>query len=488
MVEPLCGRHEREDGGCWLPVGNRDGCYAWASLTDCSGRQCGSSSEVSFEGEGSCVGERLTGSGRLTWGADRFEGRFERGVKAGPFRETDSDGGFWEVSYVAGERHGPFIHSNAARDWRENGEFVRDKRHGRVVQTYGRKDGGGCGVEGRYGDGRKDGRWIWTCADGGVQERPFAAGRVHGLQVMVLPNGDRWETPFVQDRMHGTEVFLSSNGERRELEWLRHRPYQGEFTLSDDRGVQVVAATLVEGEVTALALPEAELVPVVPGRRRAPIDGAFGINLGPGGVDQLAALTCVARDGGDEIPCLTEIAGRLVLTGSSGAKVKQLPEGTVEGWDYSVRVTAETGVEGIRGEVFRGAYDDETWRACEDEAGRISASLRRKHGDCGAFQHFLNGVERSDTMIAQCDGEGLPVRYAAVEECSGYITRISVAVVYSAVPESDRQALREWREGCSFLRRLLRQCDRHEARGLRSGEPRRESPVALETDDTISGD
>ena len=79
---------------------------------------------------------------------------------------------------------------------------------------------------------------------------------------MVLPNGDRWETPFVQDRMHGTEVFLSSNGERRELEWLRHRPYQGEFTLSDDRGVQVVAATLVEGEVTALALPEAELVPV----------------------------------------------------------------------------------------------------------------------------------------------------------------------------------------------------------------------------------
>ena len=65
--------------------------------------------------------------------------------------------GSGEVSYVAGERHGPFIYSNAAGDWRENGEFVRGKRHGPVVQTYGRKDGGGCRVEGRYADGRKDG-------------------------------------------------------------------------------------------------------------------------------------------------------------------------------------------------------------------------------------------------------------------------------------------------------------------------------------------
>ena len=166
---------------CWEELANHQGCYFWNDAFDRDRR-------LSWTGE--CSRGLAQGIGDLQWTDQEspvslvprrslfHRGELRDGKKDGHWVE----GGFGGVHgarnegpYVAGEKHGHWIHNLGGRLIFE-GPYVNGLRHGHWVE---RERALGIVAEGSYDEGERHGQWITRDRDGNIvdQER-YVRGRL----------------------------------------------------------------------------------------------------------------------------------------------------------------------------------------------------------------------------------------------------------------------------------------------------------------------
>ncbi|MDJ0348366.1 hypothetical protein [Cryobacterium sp. PH29-G1] len=111
----------------------------------------------------------------------------EQGLKTGQWEEPDPHGGVVTGSYVAGERHGPWLHHVA--DGRLRAEFNYDSGTLTGPSTWYRATGGLL-QKGAFIDEKKHGLWQrWTAAGDLLDEGKYNRGTKVGEWIVYNPDG-----------------------------------------------------------------------------------------------------------------------------------------------------------------------------------------------------------------------------------------------------------------------------------------------------------
>ena len=414
LTDSLCGKFQA-DGPCWLPIDGQAACGTWWSGFEHSDMSS------SFEGRINCEAGLLSGSGTLTvrglsdsW--QRYEGAFVDGRMEGPFEWLSHDGSRGRTDYRQGVRHG-------------------------VEEVHS--------------------------ADGLHVVANHVLGELHGKRVVTYANGRRVEEHYDEDRRHGLEIEVFPNGDREERTWREDRPYRGSpWTIRDKEGTILVSATVVDGKTTAIDLPSARLPSAdPPSGDRAPLDGAFGIDFGPDGFEQVKALTCQVRPDGrlKDVPCDDRVFRSLVnqiwtvrrtsvlersssfVTATVWLKVPPRPIAGAR--EYNITVNPYLGVSSAEVEFWMPPSDPSSGRlaGCRDEEERLEALLIGKYGQC---RDFLDDG-REWPRIGQCDAIDLPMRIVRLDctfRDSGWRFDEPTVVLdleYEVLTESHRRELQD---------------------------------------------
>ena len=436
---PLCADVEEvEGGGCWLHVENQTGCHIWFSYQ--------ADWKPTFQEEANCIDGALNGTGviQLRWKDELWQthtGSFSEGrLKDGRIViERPDDGRVWRQSYMDGKLHGPWFHARPEGERggvQIQGEYVEGERVGHWVSKYGdggvteehyvadRRQGpfyqtipsaprGGVQITGSYHDGwDKEGRWFWNYGDGGSLERQFTSGDLDGEETGVGPGGqDRWV-----------------------LTWNLGEPHHGDYRHYAGDGSLTATASFVNGVGTACSLPGAQLPPAtLPREPLAPVEGGFGIDFGPAGVEQVKGLTCV-NDETDE-PCMSQLA-RLCAGRSGGLHIREPPRPIPGGRHYEVSVSPKIGVVSVAAEV--GEFD--SYDAAVSEERRLYEILREKYGPCRDYtQDFWKGSRRDLEIhpAGNCDERGLPQRVVITRP--SLVSPYTISLRYMVLDEDARE-------------------------------------------------
>ena len=374
---------------------------------------------------------------------DRFEGSWVDGIQQGEWTliDYDEDGKLIEEQkgFVAGgKRHGEWVEHGYNEEGKltheHKGAYFGGKRHGDWIlesteywwATYRERS------IGAYDHGKRHGAWVrvrYAETDDGThvayerQEGPYVENEKHGPWVEIEHNhdvtlrndgadahGDEWtrsEGSYLQGEKDGTWSHVVSDG-RKIVETFSGGQWSDDYTAWSADGAILVSATVENGEVTALRLPQAA-VPQPPegASNRSPVLGAFGIAFG-GDVDQLAPLGCEGRHDDEPRHCLTmalEMIDRRVKRFSPrppyAFKVNRVPAPITRGQGYSVSVSPWFGISRVSTSL---SFESE--EACRQQDERLRGLLADKYGKCTDYSFPPTAPGR--TPIGQCDSDGLP--------------------------------------------------------------------------------
>ena len=210
--------------------------------------------------------------------------------------------------------------------------------------------------------------------------------------------------------------------------------YVGELTATAPDGTLLLAVSFDrEGTALKVELPNASMEPARAQPGRAPVTGAFGIELGTASLPELA-VTCV----GSGEHCLTRLAYRMVNVSLGPDDIawtlldpERVPKPIPGGRSYDVTIHLAHGVTGIAAQ-FHFAAEEE----CEQERSRLDGLLREKYGECGP-------PWGPQMHIGQCDSRGLAKRTAEVSTCFAPETTHLLNLSYDYAPKADRDRLWE---------------------------------------------
>jgi antitoxin component YwqK of YwqJK toxin-antitoxin module len=129
----------------------------------------------------------------------RYEGEYRDGVREGLWRVSDAetDAPLWEVTWSAGEWHGP------SKNWYRDGhiEHAGEYSHGQhaSVWTYWFENGH-MAATGRYEQDRKVGDWSYWDADGAPMSYDAWEREYHDYDWAFddytgMPRGENWPEP-----------------------------------------------------------------------------------------------------------------------------------------------------------------------------------------------------------------------------------------------------------------------------------------------------
>ena len=127
-----------------------------------------------------------------------YSGHYADGLREGPWRVTRGDGTpAWEVTWQAGEWHGPTV------TWWRNGQVEEEgtHRHGcRAGQWSFWFEGGQLAARGSYADDRKTGPWAYFGEDGAPMEYDDWAAEFDHWDWAYddytgSPRGENWPEP-----------------------------------------------------------------------------------------------------------------------------------------------------------------------------------------------------------------------------------------------------------------------------------------------------
>lgn len=164
---------------------------------------------------GDYVNGRMEGYGEMKDTTGLYHGEWVGDMRQGYGRMVYTGGNIYEGEWLAGMRHGPGKLIEVAANVTYEGEFNRNEKEGRGVQT----NADGDVYEGEFANGKPNGRGTYLWSDGSRYIGMFKDGVKHGDGCEWLANGD-WIAGMFQ------------NGEHVDDNSTRHKAVQ----LSDDDG------------------------------------------------------------------------------------------------------------------------------------------------------------------------------------------------------------------------------------------------------------
>jgi antitoxin component YwqK of YwqJK toxin-antitoxin module len=133
------------------------------------------------------------------WRAVRYEGNYREGVRDGVWCVTDAETGdpLWEITWSAGEWHGPAKTWHRSGQLEHEGEYSRGEHTG--VWTYWFENGQ-LGASGRYERDRKVGDWKYWDKQGDPMpyeawEREYDHYDWAYDDYTGMPKGENWPEP-----------------------------------------------------------------------------------------------------------------------------------------------------------------------------------------------------------------------------------------------------------------------------------------------------
>ena len=140
-------------------------------------------------------------------GAERYEGEYKNGLKAGSGRYSFSDGSVYEGTLsddkVTGK--GRLQYSNGDL---YVGELKNGLRHGKGVYTTKKGDT----YSGMYSDDLRHGEGVWRWSSGEIHEGMFKEGLPEGEGYHLFSNGDVYEGYWLDGFMHGKGRYKWADG------------------------------------------------------------------------------------------------------------------------------------------------------------------------------------------------------------------------------------------------------------------------------------
>ncbi len=134
------------------------------------------------------------------------------------------NGDTYEGKFKDGKFDGKAVFTFSHGDKYE-GEFKDGKRNGRGVFTYINGDV----YAGEFKDGKLSGKAVFTFANGDKYEGEFKDGKLSGKVVITYSNGDAYEGEFKDGKLSGKVVITYSDGDK----------YEGEFKDGKCNGIGV---------------------------------------------------------------------------------------------------------------------------------------------------------------------------------------------------------------------------------------------------------
>ncbi|KAK7196407.1 protein kinase [Novymonas esmeraldas] len=198
----------------------------------------------------------MAGYGKATWhSGDVYEGEWLDGAMHGRGTYTWEDGDQYHGSYVRGRMEGSGEMRDATGSY--TGEWVEDMRQGYGRMVYvggnvyegewlaGMRHGAGKLVEeaalvtyeGEFNRNEKCGRGVQTNADGDVYDGDFAHGKPNGRGTYLWADGARYMGMFKDGVKHGDGCEWLANGD-----WIAGRFVNGEHV--DDQSTRHKATVL----------------------------------------------------------------------------------------------------------------------------------------------------------------------------------------------------------------------------------------------------
>ncbi|GET85770.1 protein kinase, putative [Leishmania tarentolae] len=174
----------------------------------------------------------MAGYGKATWhSGDTYEGEWLNGLMHGKGTYTWADGDYYHGDYVRGRMEGSGEMKDATGLY--TGEWVDDMRQGYGRMLYaggnvyegewlaGMRHGSGKLVEpasrvtyeGEFNRNEKEGRGVQTNADGDVYEGEFVRGKPNGRGTYLWADGARYTGMFKDGVKHGDGCEWLANGD-----------------------------------------------------------------------------------------------------------------------------------------------------------------------------------------------------------------------------------------------------------------------------------
>jgi len=100
--------------------------------------------------------------------------------------------------------------------------------------------------EGSYKDGIREGKGVFTHADGSVKTGYFVDGQLVGKGTMDTEDGDQYEGDFLNYRMHGKGKVKFANGSTFDGYMVSDAPYTGKITYYSGEVVYIQKGEVVE--------------------------------------------------------------------------------------------------------------------------------------------------------------------------------------------------------------------------------------------------
>ncbi|KPI83663.1 putative protein kinase [Leptomonas seymouri] len=321
--------------------------------------------QIDFD-EGHYVGTvdengEMAGYGKATWNTgDTYEGEWLDGVMHGRGTYTWTDGDYYKGEYVKGRMEGYGEMKDTTGLY--TGEWVADTRqgYGRMVYTggsiyegewlAGMRHGPGKLIEvaasvvyqGEFKRNEKEGRGVQTNADGDVYEGEFANGKPNGRGTYLWSDGSRYIGMFKDGVKHGDGCEWLANGD-----WIAGMFHNGEHV--DDNSTRHKAIHLSEededgetGGEEGMAVDEngnpiSSRNTVGPGMS----DEVAAAVLKPLDVEQLRRITEPAHGSSDSPPHHGSIASSNVTEGK--ASIRTAKYGSVRNPGDETRASAASG-------------------------------------------------------------------------------------------------------------------------------------------------
>jgi hypothetical protein len=239
----------------------------------------------------------MAGYGKATWHTgDTYEGEWLDGMMHGKGTYTWTDGDYYKGEYVRGRMEGYGEMKDTTGLY--IGEWVADMRqgYGRMVYTGGNiyegewlagmRHGPGKLIEvaanvtyeGEFNRNEKEGRGVQTNADGDVYEGEFANGKPNGRGTYLWSDGSRYIGMFKDGVKHGDGCEWLANGD-----WIAGMFLNGEHV--DDNSTRHKAIQLSDEDETEKA-----------GGAEATMEGPHSGNGVPGLSDEAAAAVLQPLD------------------------------------------------------------------------------------------------------------------------------------------------------------------------------------------------
>ncbi|KAG5486305.1 hypothetical protein CUR178_07616 [Leishmania enriettii] len=168
---------------------------------------------------GEYVRGRMEGSGEMKDATGLYSGEWADDMRQGYGRMVYAGGNVYEGEWLAGMRHGPGKLIEPAAHITYEGEFNRNEKEGRGVQT----NANGDVYEGEFARGKPNGRGTYLWADGARYIGMFKDGVKHGDGCEWLANGDWVAGLFVngehvdsQSTCHKATVLTTESSDAEE--------------------------------------------------------------------------------------------------------------------------------------------------------------------------------------------------------------------------------------------------------------------------------